>query len=350
MFFDGCASNLGCTVILRGGSCAELKKVKQIIQFMIYVAYSWRLERSFLMDENALPPPQCDDLQLILESTEQSVKIELATSDVELRDNTKISKHTKAISVEFNPNLEDDKKPSKTYIEDFSDPLRCYIDKGDNSVFTDPEMTLQVENDFRSNDFRKALDDVILCTSPNIKMNLPYLETEAGRNCVLRSFFPDEIFWSNQFTKETLDSGSKRNTMEIDNASNNSVSTITNNILNGENLVINIGPLHPFVKTKLTSSFTESVSLQTLLADFRARGGRIRNACINGALSIAANSNGGQNNAPLEKSLKPKTSDGVIWERKVDALTPYNHQRLAVLFCSYCPFSNNAPGFCVSPW
>lgn len=36
--------------------------------------------------------------------------------------------------------------------------------------------------------------------------------------------------------------------------------------------------------------------------------------------------------------------------RKVDALNPYNHQRIAVLFSSYSSESNNSPRPCISPW
>ena len=31
------------------------------------------------------------------------------------------------------------------------------------------------------------------------QFTVPYLETEPGRNCALRKFFPEEIFWSAQF-------------------------------------------------------------------------------------------------------------------------------------------------------
>ena len=33
-----------------------------------------------------------------------------------------------------------------------------------------------------------------------------------------------------------------------------------------------------------------------------------------------------------------------------DVLSPFNHQRIAVLFGSYSPLSANAPVFCVRPW
>lgn len=56
MFLDGCATHLGCSVLLRGGSALELKKIKKIMQHLVLVNYSWRREKSFLMDEFAMPP------------------------------------------------------------------------------------------------------------------------------------------------------------------------------------------------------------------------------------------------------------------------------------------------------
>ncbi|KAK6165394.1 hypothetical protein SNE40_022328 [Patella caerulea] len=60
VIFDGCATHLGCTVIVRGSFYAELKKVKEIIKFMSYCSYNSLLELSYCMDEFALPPEQSD--------------------------------------------------------------------------------------------------------------------------------------------------------------------------------------------------------------------------------------------------------------------------------------------------
>ncbi|OEL36828.1 1-phosphatidylinositol-3-phosphate 5-kinase FAB1B [Dichanthelium oligosanthes] len=63
MFFEGCAKPLGCTVLLKGGSVDELKKIKHVVQYGIFAAYHLALETSFLADEGAslqelpLPPP-----------------------------------------------------------------------------------------------------------------------------------------------------------------------------------------------------------------------------------------------------------------------------------------------------
>lgn len=62
MYFEGCANpHLGATVLLRGGSQSELKKVKNVASMMIFAAYSCRLEKSFLMDEFARPPSPKDN-------------------------------------------------------------------------------------------------------------------------------------------------------------------------------------------------------------------------------------------------------------------------------------------------
>ncbi|XP_078441389.1 1-phosphatidylinositol-3-phosphate 5-kinase FAB1A isoform X2 [Wolffia australiana] len=53
MFFDGCPRPLGCTVLLKGASGDELKKVKHVIQYGVFAAYHLALETSFLADEGA---------------------------------------------------------------------------------------------------------------------------------------------------------------------------------------------------------------------------------------------------------------------------------------------------------
>ncbi|XP_049392810.1 putative 1-phosphatidylinositol-3-phosphate 5-kinase FAB1C [Solanum stenotomum] len=56
MFFDGCPRRLGCTVLLRGLCCEELKKVKNVFQYAVFAAYHLSLETSFLADEGASLP------------------------------------------------------------------------------------------------------------------------------------------------------------------------------------------------------------------------------------------------------------------------------------------------------
>ncbi|PIK52538.1 putative 1-phosphatidylinositol 3-phosphate 5-kinase isoform X4 [Apostichopus japonicus] len=55
MFITGCPPRLGCSVLLRGGSLIELKKVKRCLQFMVHSLYHSFLEASYLCDSYALP-------------------------------------------------------------------------------------------------------------------------------------------------------------------------------------------------------------------------------------------------------------------------------------------------------
>jgi hypothetical protein len=54
MYFDGCALPLGCTVLLRGASAAELTKVKRVVKFGVLAAYHLNLEVTFLAEELTL--------------------------------------------------------------------------------------------------------------------------------------------------------------------------------------------------------------------------------------------------------------------------------------------------------
>lgn len=67
-----------------------------------------------------------------------------------------------------------------------------------------------------------------------------------------------------------------------------------------------------------------------MLALFRAQGGRILH---------------NQSEKSLIKSKMMYTKN----EKLVDIFDPVNHQRLPVMFYSFCAESNNAPSFCIEP-
>ncbi|CAI0448181.1 unnamed protein product [Linum tenue] len=56
MFFEGCPKPFGCTILLKGASGDELKKVKHVVQYGIFAAYHLAVETSFLADEGASLP------------------------------------------------------------------------------------------------------------------------------------------------------------------------------------------------------------------------------------------------------------------------------------------------------
>lgn len=56
MFLDGCAKELGCTIVLRGDNDATLSRIKRITEFMVYVVYNLKLETCLMRDEFASIP------------------------------------------------------------------------------------------------------------------------------------------------------------------------------------------------------------------------------------------------------------------------------------------------------
>jgi len=79
----------------------------------------------------------------------------------------------------------------------------------------------------------------------------------------------------------------------------------------------------------------DNAEVQAMLAHFRAVGRRLRHP-----------------NEPAPDHCQP-TTPKLVEPNEVapqDALSPYNHQKLAFLLCSFSPESNNAPEFCVEPW
>lgn len=330
LFFDGCSSRLGCTILLRGGSVAELKKVKNIIRFMLYVAYNWRLELSFLLDEHAQPPMNSQDFDGSDENGED-------TDVTEVKPSTTDVLHSEASRAEdLCPSLDESiKRVEKSSVEDFSDPLHTLLNSEEGATAMEAHtLSLKSQTLPLSNSFKLALESTILCCSPFIRLVLPYLKTEAGCRCELRKFFSDEIYWS----PKASDTEEIRKRSEPEEAS---LSTLSARNVQEKVVIL---PYHPFTFQKLASSVCESAAAEALLADFRARGGRIQNLCQH---------NFGKQDRSMEDTSPGRVISSVEqpgWNSRVDALSPYNHQKLAVLFCSYSPTSSNAPYFCVNPW
>ncbi|XP_066965143.1 1-phosphatidylinositol 3-phosphate 5-kinase isoform X1 [Macrobrachium rosenbergii] len=396
MFFDGCATHLGCTVILRGAANSELKRVKRIMYFMIYASYNWKLERSFLMDEFAFIPPlpsESFDLEDQVFVDAQSPEDEnvpkeikdIVDSTVAMEDEEDVSVSSAAeqlcrgkvtrqgglvrdptnSSVESSvstPGPSDKTKVSQT-INDFSDPLHSYLNSGTSPQEAPKESLaakLQLTELPFSNTFRKALDDTILSCSPYLKYCVPYLESDASRNCLLRRFFQKDLYFSVQLEKEKLVRRPRFSEMD---AKDNS---------KDENQNVRVKPAHKFMNFKVTEEM-KSTDIQNLIADFRARGGQMELICkcknknrrdcsiernesshqviIEGLPTDATGlmTNGTNKNAIYDHWNVPGglmlTSEG-----RVDALHPFNHQRLSVLFSSFTDVTDPPPDFCVNPW
>ncbi|KAJ3273208.1 1-phosphatidylinositol-3-phosphate 5-kinase [Terramyces sp. JEL0728] len=60
MYMEGCQESLGCTLALRGSTNEKLKKVKEIVDFLVFVVYSLKLETCLFQDEYAQTPSIAD--------------------------------------------------------------------------------------------------------------------------------------------------------------------------------------------------------------------------------------------------------------------------------------------------
>ncbi|VVC36576.1 Hypothetical protein CINCED_3A016117 [Cinara cedri] len=165
----------------------------------------------------------------------------------------------------------------------------------------------EIEQD---NKFQNHLNSTILSLSPVVSFSVPFLESDIGKKCKLRKYFSKHIYGSQILNnmKSSIDCNQANDYLKTE---------------------IKLKPKHPFVTCKLTEDIN-SDEIQTMLALFRAQGGRI---------------------LPNEPgtSINPQKNTETKKEKLIDIFDPVNHQRLQVMFYSFCPESNNAPSFCVEP-
>ncbi|XP_046386822.1 1-phosphatidylinositol 3-phosphate 5-kinase isoform X2 [Ischnura elegans] len=390
MFFDGCPAHLGCTVILRGATKPELARLKRVVSRMVYIHYSWHLEKSFLMDEFAMPPaPLPPDSELFGDSLCSTDGAPTQDQNLECNgeenDNREVlqseKKSTPSPSIRMagkEKAAEDRKTVAAETVSDFSDPLHSYLSVGSatspdvlnsekggdaeknpqqsevedliDEVFSSNRLSV-ASNPRESNRFRKALDDIVLSASPYLRHSVPYLDTEVGRNCPLRKYFPAELYWSAQFENNQMCS------LGEEPVASSAVESQVEKVMPFTRCKNN----HPFLRAKLTGSIN-SEAVQTMLANFRACGGHVPpfggesdEECAEAEKKQPEREKGG-NTYKYGLLDGPRGSIGEThdsaghWPIKLDALDPFNHQCLPVLLCSYSHSSNNAPYFCVNPW
>ncbi|XP_032301890.1 1-phosphatidylinositol 3-phosphate 5-kinase isoform X3 [Coturnix japonica] len=424
MFFEGCPQHLGCTIKLCGASEYELARVKEILIFMICVAYHSQLEISFLMDEFAMPPtltrntsfhslieepgdeneeqdlfngedfstvirdiePPAEKLPGISESVssdeatlleqrglfersdQENSQLETVPSKQQERHKMESSfpvfhsvpsavpetsllplhgmdQHLVTLDSQPLEPLQqaDDLQESKNQMRVFRDPLQ-----DDTGLYVTEEVTSSEDRlKTYSAAFKQELKDVILCISPVIVFREPFLLTEKGMRCPAREYFPEQVYWSPLLNKEYKELESRRKRQLLRDLSG----------LQGMNgsvqaKAIQILPSHELVSSRIAEHLGDSQSLARMLADYRARGGRILQrstdpfAQSKDVSSVPA----GRTGCKMEEDEKGLAQSESSWSHKVDCLSPVNHQRLCVLFSSSSAQSSNAPNACVSPW
>lgn len=367
MFFDGCQPRLGATVLLRGASHFELRKVKKVFKFMIFACYNGRLERAFLADEFAIPKmlgsagaemfdgtdagPHSEDAPL-LDSTRLDDNFTFESSSLVIVDSESLMspenpgdnsliRAAGQVRTHNDDNTSTDLRP----VQELDDPLHEYlrIRQGDQSLSStpiqQPHHSISIQSSTLATNsmlFRKAMEDTILSISPLIRHPLPYLETEAGRNAPLRKYLPEVLYYSQQLKQ----SESPPRKIRYGQEDNTNGETPSNDPTPERNSI------HPFLRARITPAMSQT-ELLGLLSDFRARG--VRPGCklpdqvVKNKLSLTT-SDDWENIATAED----QQADGSGLR---DCLDPFNLQRLCALFSSFCQAGSAvAPQYCVAPW
>lgn len=158
LFLEGCARpELGCTLLLRGGSENELARAKRVVSWLMFSAHAWRSELAFLMDIHAWPPPTAkeDDDPFFPKS--------------DAKEETRSDNETTTLSI---PILRTSCQAES--VRDHSDPLRAAADaeaEGLVPVPPPPEPASVSEPFQDRRRFRQALEGAVLTTSPYIRVS-----------------------------------------------------------------------------------------------------------------------------------------------------------------------------------
>ena len=386
MYFDGCAKNLGCTVTLRGSlAIPELRAMKNILRFMTYAMYNARLESAFLFDELAAPPDaaslstvasgnsptsvcdsECDLMPMpakvpgILASntdTQNDISVSgsvpIEKKDVSCNDvdtSTHHSQQPVSGLVPVTDNADSISYSSAGVTETVEPPQSCERGSSESAGSCNVSVSGVGDDDAirqREAVFQMALSRTLLTISPCSQVCLPYLETVAGARCKLRRHFPTEIYRSYRLNSTPTAKSPNTSAPPSDTNSVTAVSAAVVDSVTGVPSVVDLLPVHPFIVEKLTAP-SSSPAVQSLLSDYRARGGRLPLPTSKSAVQIKADEEVKEETVQNGAAASPAGADGSY--RLPDCLDALNHQRFLVLFSSFSYESANAPLPCVAPW
>lgn len=204
--------------------------------------------------------------------------------------------------------------------------------------------------------FKQELKDIILCISPFITFKEPFLLTPPGMHCPSRDYFPEQVYLSPLLNKDLKELDGRRKRQLLKDASPSSLASGQSSS-GAPAKPIDVLPCHSLTSTRIIEQLNGSQELAKMLADYRAKGGRIRQRETTDRFTplISGQSKVGETPMKLpakadSEEEKPSKQNDLSWAPKLDCLNPINHQRLCVLFSSSSAQSNNAPNPCVSPW
>lgn len=116
----------------------------------------------------------------------------------------------------------------------------------------------------KENAFKKALSDVVLSVSPYTLSYVPYLETKAGKNSILRQYFTDAAYHSKLLETNKQEKRKSKTSRSISYETSQKKEPIhtANNY-------------HPFISLAMTTPANDK-KIESFIADFRARGAYLK--------------------------------------------------------------------------
>jgi hypothetical protein len=220
MFFDECKHSNACSIVLRGGSLSELRRVKRVFRFAIFAAYSNILECRYLWNEFAQPVP-------LQASMYQALKDELDRKPQENEDNVDAlvlypcaPVYSTSESLCVSPSdLTDGLGLSKSKSSKLEGSLDLTLPKAvESSLFPDPQTPRDSiifmpheSSDSSSNCasppvtktsqhvFLETLVKSLITFSPGIAFTIPYVIQNGVDHGHIMKYLKGKYFWSHKF-------------------------------------------------------------------------------------------------------------------------------------------------------
>ncbi|XP_064073343.1 1-phosphatidylinositol 3-phosphate 5-kinase isoform X1 [Vanessa tameamea] len=370
MVLEGCAEpQLGCCILLRGGSLQELIRVKRIVKFMLLACYNWKLEKAFWGDiEAVLPEPGTfiDDEtpNELTDDADETLKKDLIPKDD--KDDSKSSNDTSETDDNIFGNTQAESltevKTNENVTESSNNETESH-EKSDNVTETnyenepnDDESNKESEIDDplqRSKQFARKTD-----SDKNLSCGVPIRDFSDPLQS--RMSIDDDVFLPKEEAKLKADTHSERwctDDVVLSMSPNIVIPAPTLRLLPARAPPAAPAPRapapaprarprappanHPFIDRPITAP-ADDPALRASLAHFRATGCR-----------VAADTHKPgcpRYNPSVVKKIEAVESSKPTEPEPLDPLSPENHQRLSLLLYSYSSKSPNVPDFCVNPW
>lgn len=219
------------------------------MRFMTYAMYNARLETSFLVDEFALPPQMLNEFRRSANLFDSVTTTPISPIDADVQ--IQLVKTNSWSSMEKCAEAKDDHDRLSQIVNEVASPVAspengCTQMLNEflpgNAALLESQSKLAEEDVHvaQSGRFRNAMNETVLSVSPLVSYYVPYLKTEAGSRCFLRSFYPSQIYWSKHFSNKL-----KNSDAEDENEDGLSVEKAAKS-------VVSFLPSHPFVVERIT--------------------------------------------------------------------------------------------------